>query len=314
MTRTPETWQRVTRRQQCPVCDKSDWCLFAGDPRNPAAAICARVESKKRCGEAGWLHVLRDDGPTWPPWRRTIRRAVKMMAEVKPNGIDFGRLAGECRAAMKPQALGRLAKSLGLAVGSLTRLGIGWSDKHRAWTFPMTDAGGNVRGIRLRLPDGRKLAVRGGHEGLFIPADLDAGGQLLITEGPTDTAALLDLDFDAIGRPSCTGGGKLLVDYVQKRQAAPHSNPLPEGEGNQVVIMADSDGPGRRGAERLAAVLIAYCPLVRVIGPPDGVNDAREWKRQGATRQDIQAIIDAAPVRRLSVHVRRKVGRKHGRR
>ncbi len=66
MTRTSTPWQRVNRRRLCPVCGKPDWCLTAGDTDDPAAVICARTESQKQCGEAGWLHVLRDDGPTWP--------------------------------------------------------------------------------------------------------------------------------------------------------------------------------------------------------------------------------------------------------
>ncbi len=74
----------------------------------------------------------------------------------------------------------------------------------------------------------------------------------------------------------------------------------------EVVIVADADAPGQRGAERLAALLVAYCPVIRVITPPAGMKDAREWKRHGATGADVQSAIDAAPLRRLSVTVRRK--------
>ena len=92
-------WQRVSRRRPCPVCNKRDWCLFAGRPENPTAAICARVESPKRCGEAGWLHVLHDDGPTWAPWRRTIRVAVRMMQPDR-GPLDLSRLAAGFTAAV----------------------------------------------------------------------------------------------------------------------------------------------------------------------------------------------------------------------
>jgi len=104
-----KSWQRVSRRRPCPVCDKPDWCLFAGPDDDPVAVICARIESAKRCGDAGCLHVLRDDGPAWPPWRRTLRRAVRMMARPKPSAIDFGRLAADAQAAVKPGALDWLA-------------------------------------------------------------------------------------------------------------------------------------------------------------------------------------------------------------
>ena len=107
--------------------------------------------------------------------------------------------------------------ALGVSVESLRRLGVGWSAKHRAWAFPMSNAAGDVLGIRLRLPGGKKLSVKGGKEGLVHsrrgPLRLPSGRLLLlIAEGPTDTAALLDLGFSAVGRPSCTGGVKLLVE------------------------------------------------------------------------------------------------------
>ncbi len=146
----------------------------------------------------------------------------------EPGAVDFGRLAADCQQAAKPEALGRLADGLGGTAVSLRRLQIGWSKRHQAWTFPMVGADGNILGIRLRLTDGLKLAVRGGREGLFVPEDLGTDRRLLICEGPSDTAAMLDLGFDAVGRPSCTGG---------QRQVS------------EVVIMADGDGPGRRGAE-----------------------------------------------------------------
>lgn len=299
MTRTSQPWQRVNRQRPCPICNKRDWCLYSGDAGDPTAVICARTESQKQAGEAGWLHVLRDDGPTWPVWRRTIRTAVKMMDAAKPVGIGFDRIATDCRQAAKPEALGRLADGLGVTAASLRRLRVGWSKQHGAWTFPMVGADGRVVGIRLRLTNGRKLAVRGGREGLFVPEGLTGDGPLLIAEGPTDTAALLDLGFDVIGRPSCTGGQRLLVDFVQRRQPP------------EVVVVADGDGPGKRGAESLAVVLVAYAAAVRVITPPEGVKDAREWKRRGATRQEVQEVIDAAKVCRLSVQIRRKAGRRN---
>jgi hypothetical protein len=295
-----KTWQRVGKARPCPICGRIDWCLYTGQPDNPEAVICARVESSRRCGEAGWLHHLRDSGVAWCP---LVRRIELSAARIAVPSIDFGNMAAVFRAAVQPQALSKLAASLGLSAESLGRLGIGWSAKNRAWSFPMMDADGQVLGIRLRRPDGTKLSVKGGHEGLFVPEALP-GGRLLIAEGPTDTAALLDMEFNAVGRPSCTGGVKLLVDLVQ-RLAVP-----------EVVIVADGDEPGQRGAGNLAAVLAVYCPSVRVIVPPGGIKDARAWKRSGATSADVQAMIDAAPVRRLAVKAtlrKRKAGASYGR-
>ena len=44
-----------------------------------------------------------------------------------------------------------------------------------------------------------------------------------------------------------------LVEVVQRRRPA------------EAVIVADADEPGRRGADNLASVLLAYCPVVRVV-------------------------------------------------
>ena len=221
------------------MCGKPDWCMFVGPEDSPTAAICARVESRKRCGEGGWLHVLRDDGPTWAPWRRSIHVAVRMMSKPGNGKIDVAKLGADFRAAVRAEALDKLAATLGVSAESLRRLGIGWSAKHRAWAFPMQDVAGNVLGIRLRLPSGRKLSVHGGREGLFLPTlttdHWPPTTMLLIAEGPTDTAALLDLGFLAVGRPSCTGGVRLLGELVRKLK--------PEG----VVIVADADAPGNAG-------------------------------------------------------------------
>jgi len=292
-------WQRVSKRRRCPVCGKPDWCLFAGDDDAPTAAICQRVESDRRAGEAGWLHRLRDDGPVWSPVRRLISAALRGAIGGRP---DLARLAARWRLPEASPQLARLAGSLGVTPYSLFRLAAGWSPDRHCWSFPMTDAAGRVLGIRLRRPDGRKLAVRGGREGLFVPAGLAAaGGRLLVCEGPTDTAALLDLGFAAVGRPSCTGGVKLLVELVGQRQPA------------EVVIVADGDQPGQRGANALAVSLAAYVPGVRIITPPVGIKDARAWRQAGATAADVAVAIDAAPVRRLTISTSRK-GRRHERR
>jgi hypothetical protein len=229
---------------------------------------------------------------------RVRARTIRSAAPPAEPAADLTGFAADCRAAARGR-LGALAAALGLSESSLDRLGAGWAtaDTLRArtpawrsdgaWTFPMTDAGGRVLGLRLRLTDGTKLAVRGGHDGLFIPVGLTGSGPLLVAEGPTDAAALLDLGFDSVGRPSCTGGVGLLIELVKLRKPA------------DVVVVADADPPGRRGAAALAAVLAANVRRVRVVTPPAGVKDVRDWRTAGATRADVFAAIAAAPVRTL---------------
>jgi hypothetical protein len=274
---------RVSRLNPCPVCGKSDWCLVAADQ---TVCICPRIESTRRAGDAGYLHVLVERKPGASGGVRRV--AIPMI--VPPT--DLTALAGRYRRAVSPRRLNDLAASLDLSAESLTALGIGWSAAHGAWSLPMSDpATGIVVGIRLRKPNGTKFAVRGGKDGLFLPVTGQVAGEpLLVTEGPTDTAALLDLGFlNVAGRPSCSGGVRHLVSLVRTRRTA------------EVVIVADADEPGRRGAAHLASILRVYCPVVRVIEPPPGVKDVRAWKQAGATRADVERLIEAAPDRRLII-------------
>jgi len=276
-------WNRVSRRHCCPVCDHPDWCLFAGPASSPDAAICARVESHTRCGDAGWLHRLRDD------WRdRPHKRRVDVRGPAEP-AVDFGAMAAQWEEALDTARRRVLAAELGVTADSLSRLQVGWSECHRSYTFPMRDRAedGTACGIRLRRPDGGKWAVRGSRNGLFVPRHFPVSESLVICEGASDTAAMLMLGFNAVGRPSCSGGVGLIVDLVQYHHFL------------DVMIVADRDAPGQRGARYLAARLVGYVPRgVRIVTPP--TKDAREWVRSGATRTHILDAIEASPTLTLT--------------
>jgi len=296
-----DEWRRVNRRELCPVCNKPDWCLVAGPEGNPTTAICARVESDKQAGEAGWLHILKEDCNGWKPPRR---RVLKVRSAAEPRA-DISDLAMRYRDNLDEVRRMALSFDLGVEYDALNRMGVGlWVDERddSEWfSFPMTGDirnGGRIVGIRLRRGDGTKISVRGGKEGLFLPAEVYCGtDRLLVLEGPTDTAATLSLGFDAVGRPSCSGGVALLVDLVKSLKPG------------QVVIVADGDGPGRRGAEGLASRLVPLVRDLRVIEPPEGVKDMRAWVQAGASSADVIQVIDAAPSRRMTVCSRRKGAR-----
>lgn len=295
-------WRRVSKGHCCPVCGKGDWCMVSEDG---TAAICPRTPdgAVRDLGEAGYLHELAESRPRRVRRRRAVQIGIDAGEQPPPK---FAQMSAGWAAATKIEDLLELSDELGVSPESLTRLGVGWAQQHRAWSFPMRDARGLVRGIRLRGPSGAKWSVKGGREGLFLPSGLaDVDGldimdmlditsegvspRLLVCEGPTDCAALLDLGFAAVGRPSCTGGTRLLVELVRMRQV------------QEVIIFADADGngAGQRGAESLGSVLVTYVPAVRIVYPPAGVKDVRQWKQDGATPQDVQAAIEAAQVHRL---------------
>jgi DNA primase len=68
----------------------------------------------------------------------------------------------------------------------------------------------------------------------------------------------------------------------------------------EVIVVADGDDAGVKGAERLARFIIPVCG-VRVIRPPDGIKDCREWIVGGACGDDLRAVAEAARIRKLNV-------------
>ncbi|HEX5050416.1 MAG TPA: hypothetical protein VFZ65_01460 [Planctomycetota bacterium] len=171
---------------------------------------------------------------------------------------------------------------------SLIALGVGWNGG--AWSFPMTNARGDVVGIRYRNWRGEKWSERGGHEGVFRHLHSAVGnGPLLMPEGPTSSAAVLTLGFEVIGRPNDRGGGRYCCELAL---------------GRDVVVVADRDegGQGQRGAQGLAHQLVRWATSVQVITPP--VKDLRDWLLSGASRNDVDRLIAAAPMQRLQVRYR----------
>jgi hypothetical protein len=145
--------------------------------------------------------------------------------------------------------------------------------------------GGTV-GIRLQRLDGSERLYDGSEEGLFLLIFLRGRERLLVVDGPADTAAALDLGFEAVGRPSWTGGIDFLVDLVGRLQ-------VPE-----VVFVTDPDERSQHGTRRLATTLASCCPTVRFIVPPAGIRGIRNWRIRGATAADVEAAINLAPVER----------------
>ena len=256
-------WVRVNSSRRCPVCNKSDWCLVAV---NGSAAICPRNEkgSMAYIEGSGWLHKFGDDESPKP----RLRVAPKPLPEHNQVLSD---IYCTLRRQVNPKMVQCLAADLGVSAKSLDILGIGYSSNKDAFAFPMTRHGKRFLGIRYRTKDGSKFAQKGSKQGLFVPESFTLAKAVVICEGPTDTAAMLDLGFNAIGRPSCNGGDRLVKELIK---------------GNPVAILADADEAGIFGARMLAKKL----PKSVVINPPNH-KDAREWVASGATKSDVMELI-----------------------
>lgn len=256
------SFTRVTKASPCPICQHGDWCRVFAD----GWVECMRVPSPKPAKSGGWL------------WQCQLpqRLAPRKPARVAPSPtMNAAKLMRDWRAATPPTALAEFAASLGLSVASLTAVGAAWAAPYSAWAFPMCDGHGNVVGIRLRNERG-KFAVRGSRQGLFTSAECGVRNAkpaevLFVCEGPTDTAAAVELGLFAVGRPNCRCGGPDIRIYARRHQVG------------RVVIIADNDRPGLDGARKVGEEL--KLPFAIYVPP---AKDVREFVRLGGTRAMIE--------------------------
>ena len=188
----------------------------------------------------------------------------------------------------------KLTREFGVSVKSLKELQIGaaiwWGRKH--YTFPLIDGNRKIVGIRLRCGESR-VSVPGSQNALFWPVGVKAESDelLFLPEGYSDTAAMRDMGFEAIGRPNCSAGLEHIKTAIGRFD-------------KQVVLFADKDiakerpdgsvfYPGIEGGRRLAKGLKSAVRSVRVIKPAI-YKDVREWYRHGATKAMVMALVENA--------------------
>lgn len=219
-----------------------------------------RVQSVQPMHNGGYFHPHGGPIPPMPPKRE------------EPPAIHVAGLIRQWKAHTMILDLMNLGEELGVSSDSLITLDCCWAGPHKAYAFPMRNGEGDMVGIRLRSTNGRKWSVRGSHQGLFIGEMF--GKFLFVCEGPTDTAAAIDLGLCAVGRPSCSGGVRDLCVLVRRMGF------------NRVVIVSDNDKPGLSGAEVLSNNLpVSSATLVLP------AKDMREFVRQGGTAQCIKSLI-----------------------
>ena len=254
------SWSRVTKSNPCSVCGKPDWCCVGDFTYN-----CMRVQSTQPCKNGGWLHPINGDRP----------RAVQSKPPPRPV-INCKELLAVWSSATKEERLQRFSETIGMTTQSLRALNCCWASPHSAWAFPMTNAYGSRVGIRLRSESGAKWSVTGSHQGLFIPDGI-WDKLLVVTEGPTDCCAALDLGYWSVGRPSCSGGVTDLCALVKRRGV------------RRCVLVADNDGPGVLGAKMLQAHL--SCNSCIIVLP---AKDVRAYKSLGGTRELLDSMINTS--------------------
>ena len=241
------------------MCKKPDWCRVFAD----GWVECMRVQSDRPAKSGGWMH-----------WQGQLPIAASPPLPLRFKSpvptINATKLHRDWLAATPPTQLAEFAATLGLSLAALVSANSAWAAPHSAWAFPMCDGHGNILGIRLRANDGRKWAVRGSKQGIFIAA-VPPEPTLFVCEGPTDTAAAVELGLFAVGRPNCCCGGPEIRIYARRHQC------------NRVVMISDNDKPGLDGACKVGAVI--KLPFAVYVPP---AKDLREFVRLGGTRAMIE--------------------------
>ena len=224
---------------------------------------CMRVQSAKPAKSGGWLH-----------WQGQLPSAasppLSLRFKSQLTTINATKLHRGWLAATTPTQLAEFASALGLSVAALEAANAAWAAPYASWAFPMCDGHGNTLGIRLRANDGRKWAVRGSRQGIFI-AKVPPQPWLFVCEGPTDTADAVELGLFAVGRPNCCCGGADIKIFARRHQC------------HRVVIISDNDKPGLDGARKVG--LEIKLPFAVYVPP---AKDLREFVRLGGTRAMIE--------------------------
>lgn len=249
-------WKRVTRLSRCPVCKKPDWCMVAHDR---SAAICPRTEegSSRYIEGSGYLHILRITD-AWMDEEYIPRRSKPLPEHNEVMAIRARKWISDCGMSH----IKELAEMLGVSTESLRLLNVGWFPQNDSWIFPMMRGGNRLIGVRTRPKNGKKFAIKGSKNGLFIPNNLPDKGVVFVCEGESDTAALLTCNLPAVGRPSCNSGERLLAELLKEYE---------------VVVCVDRDGVGRKGAKQLHEYLRCHVSDVTMLEPPDKYKDMRDW-------------------------------------
>jgi P4 family phage/plasmid primase-like protien len=125
-----------------------------------------------------------------------------------------------------------------------------------------------------------------------VAALADNGGPVVVVEGMTDTAAAMDLGFNAVGRPSNLACMDMLEGLLRGR--------------SKVIIVGENDRkedgkePGKEGMLGAFQTLRRVCREVIMVMPPEHIKDLRAWKvKYGLTRDGFLEYVEKSGLRKV---------------
>lgn len=253
-------FQRVTRRNPCPVCGKADWCT-----RTDRWVYCMRTPGPHVAKNGAYLYPA--DG--LPPVPDHEHDDPTDGTRLTPNEIRARYQRIKCYGL----PLDGAAALLNISAKVLDEYGCVAHTLDGDLIVPMYDNHYRMVGVRVRRRTGKKLSWAGSHNGLFLPHPhrLASKNVWAVCEGPTDAMAATKCGVAAIGRPDCASRPDLIAALVRVMFPA------------RLVIFTDNDEAGIRGAQLLVARLMSVPALgVAVRRPPHGIKDVRDWVAQDA--------------------------------
>jgi len=269
------TMARVSRAYPCPICRKPDWCLVG-----KSVVMCMRVVSTRTKvlsdGSVAYVHSKDSSHPDVPVEFKSRKPA--------PVVTDFPGLLSQWARRLGDDVPSLYCSKLGLPTSAMGLLGAQRAPWPDTVAFPMRNGSNAIVGVRLRSGTGKKWAVKGSHQGLFIP-QTDPSTMAYLVEGPTNTAAALSMGVFAIGRPNNVGGVFDIQALIKNLKI------------KRVVIVADTDddkirddgthfNPGADGACSLAEHLgIPNCTLLLP------VKDMRDFVTLGGTNAMLNQLV-----------------------
>ncbi len=290
----------------CPKCGGRDRFCFFNDFENRGAVHCRHCHNGHTDPRSGnGLAMIR-----W--WQgSTIKEAAQWLTEwlgpnfrhiplknPKPTPLQqtatkqmvsplFREYAEACFKNISPSQHTYVAEKLGVSVVALRRLMVGWSSEECATSWPLRNGHGEIIGIRFRkISNGAKWSLKGGRNGLaYDPFLLQSGNfnRLWIAEGQSDTAALLSAGVTAVGVPNASSGLSYLDDLCHRL--------LP----SEIILVADQDRAGEVSARNLAQHLFKFAPI-KIVTPPGGHKDVRDWMKAGGTTRDLLDLVTSSPI------------------
>ena len=239
---------RVSRERPCPCCGKPDWCLSDGENW----AICQRVESDQRWGEAGWFHRLNERvncaplrRPTQPVQRRRQRQERGVVTATYTYHDEHG------------EPLYRKQR-------------IEFKTKPKITPFERFDATRGSGPDDPRCWVGGKGCMDGVRRVLYRLPWLLSRQRVFVVEGEKCADALWD--FGLMGTTADAGAGNWMLEYSQMLA------------GKDCILIPDNDDKGREHMLKVAVELHDTARSVKLLVLPDlgPKDDVHDFLMQGA--------------------------------